>query len=434
MVSADAASRLEERWPALARLAPAAPRWRADAAFLGVAFAVSFLAAPQLYRWIVSEQHGPQTQAVWLHILANAAANFAVMLGAWSSKGRLDERLGRVISLALATHGLVALAVVATRSFYSNSLMIFAALASVALGLATVIARRRLKPPRIAVIGAPASTLEQLPAPFDWIGDPSEDLRGFDLILTESGDQLPLEWTRAVARAMLAGKPVRHCAEYLEEARGLVSIDHFDIDQLPAGGLASYQSLKRVTDAVLAALALPIALPLVALAGLAILVTMGRPIFFVQSRVGLGGRTFKMFKLRTMTAGEVRPAVEGRMAVAEGQRITALGAVLRRLRIDELPQLWHVLVGEMSFIGPRPEWTRLAERYAAQLPTYDYRHVVRPGITGWAQVRSGYAGNLEETKLKVAYDLYYLKHLSLGLDLQILLRTVVVLLTTWGSR
>jgi lipopolysaccharide/colanic/teichoic acid biosynthesis glycosyltransferase len=283
------------------------------------------------------------------------------------------------------------------------------------------------------VIGARDSTVAQLPPAVQRIDDPAEDLRRFDLVLTDSADELPLEWTRAVSRAMLAGKPVRHCAEYLEEARGLVSIEHFEIDQLPEGGIRSYQALKRALDLGLAAIALPIAFPLLALGCLAVLVTMGRPVFFVQSRVGLGGRPFRMVKLRTMTGGEVRPAVEGRMAVAEGQRVTLVGGLLRRLRIDEIPQLWHVFVGDMSFVGPRPEWTLLADRYAAQLPQYAYRNVVRPGITGWAQVRSGYAGNLQETKLKVAYDLYYLKHLSLGLDLQILLRTIFVLLTQRGA-
>jgi lipopolysaccharide/colanic/teichoic acid biosynthesis glycosyltransferase len=184
----------------------------------------------------------------------------------------------------------------------------------------------------------------------------------------------------------------------------------------------------------LASIVLPFAIPILALGCLVVLVTMGAPVFFVQPRVGLGGKTFRMIKLRTMTSGKPRPGIEGRMAVAEGQRVTRAGALLRRLRIDELPQLWHVLVGEMSFVGPRPEWTLLAERYVAQLPAYAYRHFVRPGITGWAQVRSGYAGTLQETKLKVAYDLYYLKHFSLGLDLQILLRTVFVLLTTRGAR
>ena len=417
----------------LARTAPRS-RWGIDIAFGVVSVGVCFFLLPQLYGWIVARMGGPLTQAMAWHIFANCCANLIVVFSIWSTPGRLDQKLSGLASAVLASHGFLALVVVLTRSFYSNSIMLSAAGVSLVLGTLTILAQRRLKPPRVAVIGARDATLAQLPSTVVRIDDPAEDLHRFDLVLTESADELPLEWTRAVSRAMLAGKPVRHCAEYLEEARGLVSIEHFEIDQLPDGSFRSYQALKRGIDIALAAVTLPVALPLLGIGCLAVLLSMGRPVFFVQPRVGRGGRTFRMIKLRTMTSGDVRPGVEGRMAVAEGQRITPIGGLLRRLRIDEIPQLWHVLVGDMSFVGPRPEWTLLAERYAAQLPTYDYRHVVRPGLTGWAQVRSGYAGNLQETRLKVAYDLYYLKHLSLGLDLQILLRTVFVLLTTWGSR
>ncbi|HEX3407549.1 MAG TPA: sugar transferase [Caulobacteraceae bacterium] len=402
--------------------------------FALVSIAICFFALPQAYGWIVGRMGGPLTRAMTWHIFANCCANLIVLFSVWTRQARLDQKLSELASAVLASHGTLALVVVLTRSFYSNSIMLSAAVISLVLGAATILVQRRLKPPRVAVIGAREATLAQLPPLVERIDDPSADLRRFDLVLTDSADELPLDWTRAVARAMLAGKPVRHCAEYLEEARGLVSIDHFDIDQLPAGGIRSYQVVKRGLDLALAVVALPIAFPLLALGCLAVFVSMGRPLFFVQSRVGLGGRPFRMVKLRTMSSGAVRPSVEGRMAVSEGQRVTLAGGVLRRLRIDELPQLWHVLVGDMSFVGPRPEWTLLAERYAAQLPQYDYRHVVRPGLTGWAQVRSGYAGNLQETKLKVSYDLYYLKHLSLGLDLQILLRTVFVLITTRGAR
>jgi len=418
---------------AVAKPATRARLW-IDLAFGLISVAICFFVLPQLYGWIVARMGGPLTRGMAWHIFANCCANLIVLVSVWSGQGRLDQKLSALASAVLASHGALALVVILTRSFYSNSIMLSAAIISLGLGAATILAQRRLKPPRIAVIGARESTLAQLPPVVERIDDPSADLRHFDLVLTGSADELPLDWTRAVSRAMLAGKPVRHCAEYLEEARGLVSMEHFDIDQLPDGGIRSYQAVKRALDLALAAIALPIAFPLVALGCLVVLVSMGRPVFFVQSRVGLGGRRFRMIKLRTMTSGEARPSVEGRMAVAEGQRVTPIGALLRRLRIDELPQLWHVLIGDMSFVGPRPEWTLLAERYAAQLPQYDYRHVVRPGITGWAQVRSGYAGTLQETRLKVSYDLYYLKHLSLGLDLQILLRTIFVLITTRGAR
>jgi lipopolysaccharide/colanic/teichoic acid biosynthesis glycosyltransferase len=115
-------------------------------------------------------------------------------------------------------------------------------------------------------------------------------------------------------------------------------------------------------------------------------------------------------------------------------RVTPVGRFLRKSRIDELPQLWNVIKGDMSIIGPRPEWTELGRGYEEQMPAYAYRHLVRPGITGWAQVRAGYAADLSETRVKVGYDLYYIKNFSLSLDVQILTRTVWTLLSGSGAR
>ena len=231
---------------------------------------------------------------------------------------------------------------------------------------------------------------------------------------------------------MMAGKPVRHVAEYLEEEQGVVSIEHFHLDHLPIGGLTSYRIRKRVLDIGLTVLALPIVLPLLLMGALAIWASMGRPIIFIQQRVGLGGRTFKMYKLRTM-----RPSGPGgsQNATVKGDlRVTSVGVWLRRFRIDELPQLWNVLKGDMSLIGPRPEQPVLTERYCEDLPAFAYRSLVRPGITGWAQVRAGYAADLEETRIKLGYDLFDLKNVSFSLDLQILLRTIGTLVLGGGVR
>jgi lipopolysaccharide/colanic/teichoic acid biosynthesis glycosyltransferase len=405
-----------------------------DLAFAIVSVGLCFFVAPELYGAVLARVGAHMSRAASLHVLANCCANLLVMLAGWTASGRLDEKLGKSLSAVLSAHGLLALVVVLTHSIYSNVIMLTAAAVSAVLGIGAAVANHALKRPRIAAVGGAKAISAGLPANIERVESPDADLRPYDLILTGSAEELSPGWTKAVSRAMLAGKPVRHCAEYVEEAHGLVSIEHFDLDLLPQSGLASYQAAKRATDIAIAAALMPLALPVVAVASLAILVTMGRPIFFLQPRVGLGGNSFRMIKLRTMTAGTDRPDIEGRMAVTQGQRVTALGRWLRRTRVDELPQLWHVLIGEMSFIGPRPEWTLLAERYSASLPAYAYRHLVRPGITGWAQVRSGYAGDLEETKVKLAHDLFYLKHFSLALDIQILLRTLLTIATTKGAR
>jgi lipopolysaccharide/colanic/teichoic acid biosynthesis glycosyltransferase len=211
----------------------------------------------------------------------------------------------------------------------------------------------------------------------------------------------------------------------------LVSVDHFDLDQLPPTGLAAYRTGKRLIDIGIAVLSLPVALPTIAIGTAVVAVTMGRPVIFKQTRTGLGGKSFQIYKLRTMTNSS---EALGSATTAGDMRITPSGQWLRRYRIDELPQIFNVLRGDMSIIGPRPEWTILSERYARELPAYEYRHLVRPGITGWAQVRGGYASDLEETRRKVGYDLFYIKNLSFGLDMQILVRTVGTVLSGFGVR
>jgi lipopolysaccharide/colanic/teichoic acid biosynthesis glycosyltransferase len=199
----------------------------------------------------------------------------------------------------------------------------------------------------------------------------------------------------------------------------------------PSGALTWRGGGKRLFD-LLASLALaPVVLPIIAAASAAILITMGRPVFFRQVRLGLAGRPFMILKLRTMRAGETR----AQLATAMGdQRVTPTGRWLRRFHIDELPQLWNVLVGDMSLVGPRPEQPTLAEAYARAVPAFALRTLMRPGITGLAQVSAGYAADLAETRLKLAHDLHYVKHCSFGLDAEICVRTVRALLSGVGTR
>lgn len=394
------------------------------------ALAACLLVLPNAYVQVVEWSGGRMVAPLYPHILANCLANLIVIVAGPPPAGRLDEKITRAAKVVLAAHGLLALTIVMTHSFHSNRVMIAAVLVSSVFGLCSAIYYHWTQRPRIAVIGPRDSLAEQIPPYAERLVDPRVDLRRYDVILIAT-DELPAPWTRSVSRALLAGRSVRHSAEYLEDARGLVSLDHFDLDQLREGGLGAYRSGKRLLDICLVVLMAPIAAPLLLGAIVAMLATMGRPIFFVQARTGRAGRPFNIIKLRTMRlASETAVQTTG----LRDDRVTPLGRWLRKSRIDELPQLWNVLIGEMSFIGPRPEWTALAERYVDQIPAYAYRHLVRPGITGWAQVRSGYAADVRETRLKLAYDLFYVKNLSFALDVQILLRTVGALLTAWGAR
>lgn len=197
-----------------------------------------------------------------------------------------------------------------------------------------------------------------------------------------------------------------------------------DVAEAPSSR-ATYHSLKRAADVIICVAAAPAAILLLCLAAAMIVLTMGRPIFFAQDRVGLNGRTFRMLKLRTM-----RPQASGATRLTattlNDPRITPFGACLRRTHVDELPQLWNVLRGEMTLIGPRPEQPLLVQSYRTALAEYDRRHLVKPGLSGWAQVRYGYAADLDETSVKLRYDLHYVDNCSLWLDLKIAALTVLV--------
>lgn len=367
------------------------------------------------------------------HILLNSAANALIMLSALRLNGRFDRKLASILTRGLVVHGVIAFWILVARQDYSNQVMLMSATASFILGPAFVLIRHRTLEPRAAILGPWHELAEQVQIPCYHIENPAANLAIYDVILTASVIDLSPEWSTALSRAMLTGKTVRLLAEYLEEENGIVSLEHFDLEHLPEAGLTSYRTRKRVMDICLVILSLPVALPLLLIGALAILATMGRPIFFVQSRVGLGGQAFQMFKLRTM---QIAPEKDGPTATSDRNdvRITPVGRWLRRFRIDELPQLWNVLIGDMSVIGPRPEWTLLSENYVERLPVYAYRHLVRPGITGWAQVKGGYASDLAETRAKVGYDLFYIKNLSFSLDVHILFRTIWTLLSGSGAR
>lgn len=369
---------------------------------------------------------------VGVHLLWNGAMNALVMMSCIRITGRFDRKLAAVFSRTLMAHGAMALIILITREYHSNQIMLAAMVVSAVGGLGVILVMDRVRQPRAAVLGSwrPLTSVPRIP--FDRVTDPTADLRGYDLLLIPSVGELSQEWATALSRAMIMGQPVRHLVEYAEEEKGLVCIEHFDLEHLPPGGLTSYRTRKRLFDIVLVVASLPIALVLLGIGAAVVLITMGRPILFVQTRVGLGGKTFRMYKLRTMRR---LAAIEGAATQNGGDaRITPAGYWLRRFRIDELPQLWNVLKGDMSIIGPRPEWDVLSRDYLEQLPAYAYRHLVRPGITGWAQVRGGYASDLAETRTKVGYDLFYIKNLSFALDVQILARTIWTLLTGRGAR
>ena len=248
------------------------------------------------------------------------------------------------------------------------------------------------------------------------------------------GGVLPL---RQLLDCKLHGVQVMDLASFYERELGRLQIDQLRASWLIFGegfnqGLFR-DVVKRVFDVAVSFLILSVTLPVLLLAMLAIVIESGAPVLYRQERVGQGGRTFFIHKLRSMRTdaeGDGKP----RWAGANDDRITRVGRSLRKTRIDELPQLWNVLNGDMSFVGPRPERPFFVERLIREIPYYDVRHSIKPGITGWSQVRYPYGASVEDALAKLQYDLYYVKNHSLFLDLLILVETVQVVLLGKGAR
>ncbi len=191
--------------------------------------------------------------------------------------------------------------------------------------------------------------------------------------------------------------------------------------------------IKRLFDITASLLLLIVTLPIILLAALLILIEDGRPVFYRQERVGHAGKPYMVFKFRSMF-NDAEKGGKPRWATTDDPRVTRVGKTIRKLRIDELPQIINVLKGEMSFVGPRPERPHFVDILSAQIPYYNLRHSIKPGITGWAQVRYPYGASVEDAIEKLQYDLYYVKNHSLFLDFIILINTVGVVLLSKGSR
>lgn len=186
-----------------------------------------------------------------------------------------------------------------------------------------------------------------------------------------------------------------------------------------------FERVKRASDVVLSVVGLALSAPLILLSAIAIWMEDRGAIFFTQQRIGRNRVPFRIIKLRTM---KTTTEAGNKYTEPGDSRITRVGKFLRLSRLDELPQLWNVLKGDMSLIGPRAEWDELVERYEKEIPCYHFRHLVKPGITGWAQINYPYGANMEDTIRKLEYDLYYIRHFSFLLDAAIVLKTIHIML------
>lgn len=195
---------------------------------------------------------------------------------------------------------------------------------------------------------------------------------------------------------------------------------------------SNYLNIKRVLDIVTIIAVLPFVAVLMVVTALAIKLESSGSVFFWQKRVGMNGKTFNMLKFRSMTSDSEQNGSQ--FAQSNDMRVTRVGKFIRKFRIDETPQLWNVLKGDMSIIGPRPEQESFVNEFNQTIPNYSLRHLVRPGITGLAQTEQGYVADADGTVTKLKYDLYYINNLSFMTDVQITLKTIYTILTGFGAR
>ncbi|KPF91158.1 sugar transferase [Novosphingobium sp. AAP83] len=254
------------------------------------------------------------------------------------------------------------------------------------------------------------------------------------LALEERRNALPL---KDLLRIKTTGVHVNDFSTFMERETGRVDLDTVNPSWLIfsdgfSSGRAISSASKRLFDIAVSLLLLVLTLPVIVLFAILVKLDSKGPAFFRQTRVGLYGETFDVIKLRSMrTDAEVNGA---QFAQENDPRVTRIGRMIRQLRIDELPQTWTVLTGKMSFVGPRPERPEFVASLEDELPYYAERHMVKPGITGWAQINYPYGASLEDSRHKLEYDLYYAKNYTPFLDLLILLQTLRVVLWHEGAR
>ena len=263
---------------------------------------------------------------------------------------------------------------------------------------------------------------------------PGDPLPAGTTLVVDLRAVLTEEMAQWVSSASIAGTNIRAMGPTYEEHTGRIPMVHlaegWELSQpVHTNG---YGPLKRTMDIVLTVLTLPFWLVLAVVIGIAVRIDSPGPVIYHQERVGKDGDRFTLHKFRTMVQDA---EIDGpKFAAEDDPRLTRTGRLLRKTRMDELPQLWNVIRGNLSLVGPRPERPVFVDEYVRTIPFYNNRGLVRPGVTGWAQVNYGYADDEADAIEKLTYDLYYVKHMALGLDFQILGKSIWTVLTGFGAR
>jgi len=353
---------------------------------------------------------------------------------------------GRMFAIFFGTSAITALFLVLFREvYYSRRFLILTAAGWLVLAAAhRIVRRRRPWTERIGLITGEKQLAEDLVASphadVVWILDPTfEGPTGLsDRDVTLAVDLRAILSERVaqyLSSCDVAGYTIRPFASIYEEHTGRVPLVHlaegWEISA-PLLAVAPWLAGKRMFDVATTAIFAPLWLALGLLVGVYVKLASPGPAIFRQDRVGKGGDSFTMFKFRTMILDAENDGP--RFATEDDQRLIRGGRFLRKSRLDEIPQLWNVLKGEMSLVGPRAEQVPFVETFRQKIPFYEHRHLVRPGITGWAQVNYRYADDQADTIEKLTYDLYYIKHMSPVMDISVLWKSVWTILTGAGAR
>lgn len=347
------------------------------------------------------------------------AVGLAVLLANLITMLVFYERVGRYISLITAVGcvcGLFTFRMLVRYFFSSRNPRKIAFLGSNEFGSQ---ASKRIKAAEVNFFEA-----QPVPESVDNLAEWLTDQRIDELVTDRSCSRLT---SSDVVHCNAAGIRVYTYSEFVEYSFLRVEVDDlaapwFVSVQLQSSHSGSYPLVKRGFDIVASFISLILAAPVMAIAVVLIQMESGGSAIYRQSRVGFLGKEFTIYKLRSMADGA---EVDGaRWAQKDDPRVTKVGRFIRRTRIDELPQLWNVLCGEMSLVGPRPERPVFVQQFNNSIPFYEHRHVVKPGITGWAQINYPYGASERDAYNKLSYDLFYVKHLSPGLDIRIVLRTI----------
>lgn len=375
-------------------------------------------------------------QAITLGLLALCYA-ISVYLGKNIARYAGGKTFSHTLGTSLAAMAIVATLVLMARLEYARSSLAIGACILLATQMTAAVINHRFRRLKLAFI--PVGDIETLlpsnASNLEYRILTTPDLGGtrFDGIVVDMDAKLDDNWIRFISHCNISGVPVFNARKITETLDGKVKLSTLQSTDLAnLQPQPTYLAAKRAFDVFLTLFITPIILPVCLVVAILIRLDSPGPALFVQRRVGKGNREFPMYKFRSMRPHDSEHVIP-QFADQDSHRITRLGAFIRKFRIDELPQFFNVLKGDMSLIGPRPEQPQFVEQFEKEVPYYSYRHIVRPGITGWAQVNHGYAADTESTREKVEHDFYYIKNLSAGLDFLIVMRTLRTILTGFGA-